>query len=91
MGSDGKTYEFGVVITDPRVAIGYAFVGDGSIYHVDLRGDLIVRMGYSTGDFEANQYTLLVEQYFFNHISTAQKPGFVYFNFATVKAAIAAA
>ena len=90
-GPDGKTYEFGAIITDPRVAIGYAFVGDGSIYEVDLRGDIIVRMGYSTGDFEANQYTLLVEQYFFNHISTARKPGFIYFNFATVKAAIASA
>lgn len=89
-GPDGKTYEFGAIITDPRVAIGYAFVGDGSIYNVDLRGDLIVRMGYSTGDFEANQYTLLVEQYFFNYISQARKPGFVYFNFDTVKAAIAA-
>lgn len=88
--ADGKTYEFGTIITDPRVAVGYAFVGDGSIYHVDLKGELIIRMGYSTGDFEANQYTLLVEQYFFNHISTAQKPGFVYFNFATVKAVIAA-
>jgi hypothetical protein len=90
-GADGKTYEFGAIITDPRVAIGYAFVGDGSIYNVDLRGELIVRMGYSTGDFEANQYTLLVEQYFFNHISQAKKPGFIYFNFGTVKAAIAAA
>ena len=89
MGPDGKTYEFGTIITDPRVAIGYAFVGDGTIYHVDLRGDLMVRMGYSTGDFEANQYTLLVEQYFFNYVSTARKPGFVYFNFATVKTAIA--
>lgn len=90
-GPDGKTYEFGAIITDPRVAIGFAFVGDGSIYNVDLRGDLIVRMGYSTGDFEANQYTLLVEQYFFNYISQARKPGFVYFEFATVKAVIAAA
>lgn len=87
-GKDGA-YEFGAIITDPRVAIGFAFVGDGSIYNVDLRGDLIVRMGYSTGDFEANQYTLLVEQYFFNYISQAKKPGFVYFNFETVKAAIA--
>lgn len=90
-GADGKTYEFGAIITDPRVAIGYAFVGDGSIYNVDLRGELIVRIGFSTGDFEANQYTLLVEQYFFNHISQAKKPGFIYFNFNTVKAAIAAA
>lgn len=87
--ADGKTYEFGAIITDPRVGIGYAFVGDGSIYNVDLRGDLIVRMGYSTGDFEANQYTLLVEQYFFNYISQARKPGFIYFNFDTVKAVIA--
>ena len=89
MGQNGEEYGFGTVITDPRVPIGYAFVGDGSIYNVFLRGDIIVRMGYSTGDFEANQYTLLVEQYFFNYISTARKPGFVYFNFATVKAAIA--
>lgn len=89
-GKDGN-YEFGAIITDPRVTIGSAFVGDGSIYNVDLRGDLIVRMGYSTGDFEANQYTLLVEQYFFNYISQAKKPGFVYFSFDTVKAAIAAA
>lgn len=88
-GKDGN-YEFGAIITDPRVPIGNAFVGDGSIYNVDLRGDLIVRMGYSTGDFEANQYTLLVEQYFFNYISQAKKPGFVYFSFAAVKAAIAA-
>lgn len=88
-GKDGN-YEFGAIITDPRVALGSAFVGDGSIYNVDLRGDLIVRMGYSTGDFEANQYTLLVEQYFFNYISQAKKPGFIYFNFDTVKAAIAA-
>lgn len=91
MGTNGEQYDFGTVITDPRVPIGFAFVGDGSIYNVDLRGDIIVRMGYSTGDFEANQYTLLVEQYFFNHISTARKPGLVYFNFGTVKAAIASA
>lgn len=91
MGQNGEEYGFGTVIVDPRVPIGYAFVGDGTIYNVDLRGDIIVRMGYSTGDFEANQYTLLVEQYFFNHISTARKPGFVYFNFGTVKAAIASA
>lgn len=90
-GPDGKSYEFGAIIADPRVPIGTAFVGDGTIYNVDLRGDLIVRMGYSTGDFEANQYTLLVEQYFFNYISQARKPGFVYFNFAAVKALIAAA
>jgi len=85
---DGKTYEFGTVIVDPRVAIGNFFIGDGSVYHVDLKGEIIVRIGYNGDDFIRNQYTIVVEQYFYNYISTAKKPGFIYANFATIMADI---
>lgn len=85
---DGKTYEFGTVVVDPRVAVGNFFIGDGSVYHVDLKGDIIVRIGYNGDDFIRNQYTIVVEQYFYNYISTAKKPGFIYANFNTIKADI---
>lgn len=90
-GPNGSTYEFGNIIVDPRVPVGNFFVGDGRIYHVDLRGDIIVRIGYVNDDFIKNQYSLVVEQFFFNYISTARKPGFIYANFAAVQADIAAA
>lgn len=90
---NGTTYEFGKIVVDPRVTAGNFFIGDGTIYNVDLKGDIIVRIGYasSTNDFESNQYTIIVEQYFFKHISTARKPGLIYANFATIQADIAAA
>ncbi len=85
---NGKTYEFGTVIVDPRVTAGNFFIGDGSVYHVDLKGEIIVRMGYANDDFIRNQYTLVVEQYFYNYISNARKAGFIYANFDVVKADI---
>jgi hypothetical protein len=85
---NNNTYEFGQVIVDPRVAVGNFFVGDGSVFHVELRGDVIIKMGWVNDDFIKNQYTLVVEQYFFDYISTARKAGFIYANFATVMADI---
>lgn len=88
---EGKTYEFGNVIVDPRVPVGNFFIGDGSVYHVDLKGDIVIRMGYNNDDLTKNQYTMVVEQYFYNYIATAKKPGFIYANFATILTDIAAA
>ena len=90
---NGQTYEFGNVIVDPDVTVGNFFIGDGSVYTVLMKGDIIVRIGYasSTNDFESNQYTMIVEQYFYNYISTARKAGLIYANFDTIKADIAAA
>lgn len=89
---NGQTYEFGQVIIDPGVTAGNFFIGDGTAYHVDLKGDIIVRIGYAatTLDFEKNQQTIIVEQYYYNYISTARKPAFIYASFATIKADIAA-
>jgi hypothetical protein len=87
---NGQTYEFGTVIVDPRVAIGNFFIGDGNAYNVDLKGEIQVRIGYNQDDFIKNQYTMIVEQYFYNYISEAKKSGFIYANFAVVKADIEA-
>lgn len=90
---NGQTYEFGKVIVDPDVAVGNFFIGDGSVYTVLMKGDIIIRIGYasSTDDFESNQYTMIVEQYFYNYISTARTAGLIYASFDTIKADIAAA
>lgn len=90
---NGQTYEFGNVIVDPDVAVGNFFIGDGTVYNVLMKGDIIVRIGYasSTDDFESNQYTMIVEQYFYNYITSARKAGLIYASFDTIKADIAAA
>ncbi len=85
---NGVTYEFGRVIVDPAVAAGNFFVGDGNVYNVDLKGEIIVRIGYNQDDFIKNQYSMVVEQYFYNYISNIRKAGLIYGNFATIKAAI---
>lgn len=76
------------VIKHPSIAIGKFFIGDGSVYKVLLKGDVIVRIGYSNDDFDRNQYSLVVEQYFYSYISTARKPGLVYGDFAAIKTSI---
>lgn len=76
------------VLRHPDVAMGKFFLGDGNAYKVWLRGDLIVRIGYSNDDFDRNQYSMVVEQYFFAFISAAKKAGLIYGDFAAIKTAI---
>jgi hypothetical protein len=76
------------IIKHPSVGVGKFFIGDGSVYKVLLKGDLVVRIGYSNDDFDRNQYSLVVEQYFYSYIPTARKAGLVYGDFAAIKASI---
>ncbi len=76
------------IIKHPSVAFGNFFLGDGSVYKVLLKGDLIVRIGYSNDDFDKNQYSMVVEQFFYSYISQARKAGLVYASFEAVKALI---
>lgn len=85
---NGSTYEFGSVYVDPTVTAGNFFLGDGSNYKVELVGDVIIRMGYINDQLITNEMTLVVERYFHNYIPAARRSGFVYANFATVKADI---
>lgn len=88
---NGQKYEFGNVIVDPDVAVGNFFIGDGTVYNVLMKGDIIVRIGYVNDDFIKNQYSMVVEQYFYKYISTARKAGLIYASFAAIKTDIAAA
>jgi HK97 family phage major capsid protein len=85
---NGQSYEFGKVIVDPSIAVGNFFLGDGNVYNVDMRGDIIVRIGYVNDDFIRNQYSLVVERYFYNYIPQSRKTGLIYTSYATVMTAI---
>lgn len=64
-------------------------VGDLKQYNIILRGGLIVRVGYNGTDFAQNAYSVVLEQFYFDYISTVRKVAIVKGpDFATVKAAI---
>lgn len=79
------------VFKHPSVGLQKFFLGDGSVYKVRLKGDLQVRIGFSGDDFDRNQNSVVVEQYWFDYVSQARKAGLVYADFGEVKTAIAAA
>jgi hypothetical protein len=66
-------------------------VGDFKQYNIILRGGLIVRVGFNGTDFAQNMYSTVLEQFYFNYISTVRKVAIVKGpDFATVKTAIGA-
>lgn len=85
---NGTTYEFGQVIVDPRVAVGHFLIGDGSTFNVDFKGGIITRIGYNQDDIIKNQQTLVVEQYYYDYISTNRLNAWVYGNFSVIKGLI---
>lgn len=85
---NGQTYEFGSVIVDPRIPLHYFMVGDGTTFNVDFKGGVIVRIGYNGTDFITNQQTVVVEQYYYDYISTNRLGAWVYANFDVVKGVI---
>jgi hypothetical protein len=86
---NGNQFEFGNVITSPLIDAGNFLIGDGKMYDVDMKGDLIVRTGYNGNDLITNELTLLVEQYFFSKISSNRIGALCYGNFDTIIEAIA--
>ena len=88
LGWDGKTYAFGDIVIDPRVTAGTFLLGDAKMYNVDMYGDIIVKIGYVNDDLIRNQYSVVVEQFFYSYISTNKKPGLIKGVFATVKTAL---
>jgi hypothetical protein len=93
----------GSYLNAPDVLNGIGFVGNASMaaddvlvgdlkqYNIILRGGLIVRVGYNGTDFAQNMYSVVLEQFYFDYISTVRKPAIVKGpDFATVKALIAA-
>lgn len=78
-------------VGNPDMADDDVIVGDLKQYNIILRGGLIVRVGYNGTDFAENKYSAVLEQFYFDYISTIRKKAIVKGpDFATVKGAIAA-
>lgn len=78
-------------VGNPDMGDDDIIVGDLKQYNIILRGGLIVRVGYNGTDFAENKYSAVLEQFYFNYISTIRKKAIVKGpDFTTVKAAIAA-
>lgn len=78
-------------VGNPSMAADDVLVGDLKQYQILLRGGLIVRVGYNGTDFAQNMYSVVLEQFYFDYISTVRKVAIVKGpDFATVKTAIAA-
>jgi hypothetical protein len=78
-------------VGNPAMADDDILVGDLKQYQILLRGGLIVRVGYNGTDFAQNMYSVVLEQFYFDYISSIRKPAIVKGQtFAAVKAAIAA-
>lgn len=79
---------FDAVIVDPRITAGTFLLGDLSNYNVDFYGDVIVKIGYVNDDLIRNQFTVVVEQFFFQYISSNKLGGLVKGTFSTIKTAL---
>lgn len=76
-------------VGNPSMAADAVLVGDLKQYNIILRGGLIVRVGYNGTDFAENRYSVVLEQFYFDYISSIRKVAIVGGpDFATVKTAI---
>lgn len=76
-------------VGNPDMSTGNILVGDFLNYNIILRGGMIVKVGYNGNDFANNMFSTVLEQYFFDYISSARTSSIVKGpDFATVKTAI---
>lgn len=64
-------------VGNPAMAADALIVGDLKQYNIVLRGGLIVKVGYNGTDFAQNQYSVVLEQFYFDYISAARKAAIV--------------
>lgn len=76
-------------VGNPAMANADVIVGDFKQYNIQLRGGFIVRVGYNGTDFAQNMFSVVMEQYYYDYISTIRAAALVKGQtFATVKTAI---
>lgn len=64
-------------------------VGDFKQYNILLRGGMIMKVGYNGTNFAENKFSVVLEQYYFDYISSIRAAALVKgTTFATVKSAI---
>lgn len=64
-------------VSDSTLGSDGLLVGDFKQYNIVLRGGLIVKVGYNGMDFANNQYSVVLEQFYFDYISAARKVAIV--------------
>lgn len=64
-------------VGNPTMNADDILVGDFKQYNVILRGGLIVRVGYNGTDFANNMFSVVIEQYYFDYISSIRAAAIV--------------
>lgn len=76
-------------VGNPAMGPDDLLVGDFKQYNIILRGGLIVKVGYNGTDFANNMFSVVIEQYYFDYISSVRKVAIVTGpTFANVKATL---
>lgn len=77
------------LIGNPAMTADQVLAGDFKQYNILLRGGLIVKVGYNGTDFAENRFSTVMEQFYFDYISSLRTPAIVKgADFATVKTAL---
>lgn len=86
---NGVSFVGNVSIDSSSLGSDGLIAGDLKQYNIILRGGLIVRVGYNGTDLAENKFSTVMEQFYFDYISTVRKVAIVSGpDFATVKTAI---
>jgi hypothetical protein len=64
-------------VGNPGMSADDILVGDLKQYNVILRGGLIVRVGYNGTDFANNMFSVVMEQFYFDYISSIRAAAIV--------------
>jgi hypothetical protein len=76
-------------VGNPAMGTDDLMVGDFKQYNIILRGGLVLRVGYNGNDFANGQFSTVMDQYYFDYISSLRTPAIVKgATFAAVKTAI---
>lgn len=79
-------------VGNPSMAADQVLAGDFKQYNILLRGGLIMKVGYNGTDFAENRFSQVLEQFYFDYISSLRTPAIVKGStFAAVKTALTAA
>lgn len=77
------------MVGNPGMATDDLLVGDFKQYNILLRGGMILKVGYNGTDFASNQFSVVLEQYYFDYISSIRAKAIVKGQtFAIIKTAI---
>lgn len=77
-------------VGNPDVTVGDLIVGDFKQYNILLRGGIIVKVGYNGTDFAENKFSVVLEQFYFDYISSIRSKALVSDTFSNVKSLISA-